>query len=352
MHRIMKRKQRPGHHLLVLLPSSAARALRGKALGRLYSAMQSAESKLGGGEGVEGLYGSITRTGTQEVLDCLALHACLCEDSVLVDIGAGLARPLLHAAVSHGVQHSFGIELDQVKCDKAFAFVERCLTAVRGGDTEVPGPSDVPRVLCAPVEGVATLTPATHAYTFWEGVCSEARCAVGALFAASETLGAISCIQRSIRQDPVEVLQSYGFGDVKLVATCSVAMSGSGRRFTAYTFVKEGWTPPCSCPGWISTVAPLSHESRIALPPKKETVAVPNGPPEVHVKVHCNGQDAAAKGNKKSGQQGLLTSSFRASKARSSKARDTIKPEEETRQTRSRSGRLIAPAARFYDGQS
>ena len=312
--------------------------------------MQSAESKLGGGEGVEGLYGSITRTGTQEVLDCLALHACLCEDSVLVDVGAGLARPLLHAAVSHGVQNSFGIELDQVKCDKAFAFVERCLAAVRGADddtVQLPGPCDLPRVLCAPVEGVATLTPATHAYTFWEGVCSEARCALGALFAASETLGAISCIQRSIRQDPVEVVQSYGFGPVELVATCSVAMSGSGRRFTAYTFVKEGWTPPCSCPGWISTVAPLSHEGRIT--PKKDTASVPEGVPEVHVKVHCNGP---AKGKKSGQQQGLLTASFRASKGRSSKAKDTIKPQEEPRQTRSRSGRLIAPAARFSAGQS
>lgn len=50
------------------------------------------QNKLGGGEGIEGLYGSITQTGMQKVLDTLR-HSCgLDSKSVFIDIGAGIGR--------------------------------------------------------------------------------------------------------------------------------------------------------------------------------------------------------------------------------------------------------------------
>lgn len=50
------------------------------------------QNRLGGGEGVEGLYGSITCAGTQKVLVAMSKHCGLDSNSVLVDIGAGLGR--------------------------------------------------------------------------------------------------------------------------------------------------------------------------------------------------------------------------------------------------------------------
>ena len=50
------------------------------------------QSKLGGGEGIEGLYGSLTRTGMQKVLHSLSKSCGLDKTSRLVDIGAGLGR--------------------------------------------------------------------------------------------------------------------------------------------------------------------------------------------------------------------------------------------------------------------
>ena len=47
---------------------------------------------MGGGEGIEGLYGSITRSGMQKILDCLVASCCLTKDSHIVDVGAGLGR--------------------------------------------------------------------------------------------------------------------------------------------------------------------------------------------------------------------------------------------------------------------
>jgi hypothetical protein len=76
------------------------------------------QRRLGGGEGVEGIYGSITQKGTQRILTSLHHNCGLGPDSVLVDIGAGLGRPLLHAMHSHGIKGGFGIELDTVKVAK------------------------------------------------------------------------------------------------------------------------------------------------------------------------------------------------------------------------------------------
>eukprot|EP00878_Enallax_costatus_P034559 GHUV01038326.1.p1 GENE.GHUV01038326.1~~GHUV01038326.1.p1 ORF type:complete len:203 (+),score=77.10 GHUV01038326.1:130-738(+) len=57
-----------------------------------------------------------------KVLECLRINCYLRESSVLVDIGAGLGRPLLHALLLHNIAHAYGVELDRVKVAKADAF--------------------------------------------------------------------------------------------------------------------------------------------------------------------------------------------------------------------------------------
>ena len=80
------------------------------------------QNNLGGGEGVEGLYGSITGSFMQRILSCMRQHCGLGPDSHLLDVGAGLGRPLLHALFTEGVGAASGLELDAVKCMKAEAF--------------------------------------------------------------------------------------------------------------------------------------------------------------------------------------------------------------------------------------
>ena len=50
------------------------------------------QNKVGGGEGLEGIYGSITQQGMTEVLTAFQQHSQLDAESVLVDIGSGLGR--------------------------------------------------------------------------------------------------------------------------------------------------------------------------------------------------------------------------------------------------------------------
>ncbi|KXZ50220.1 hypothetical protein GPECTOR_17g857 [Gonium pectorale] len=197
-----------------------------------------AQNKLGGGEGVEGLYGSITQQGMQKVLDCLQRNTGLDQRSVFIDIGAGLGRPMLHAMVAAGVTSAWGVELDRVKCNKAAAFCGHVMENLVAKGLMAPD-VPVPPVRCAPVEEVSTLDPATHAYSFWEGVPTEGKLAFGELFASSRSLRAVAVVQRAMRgEEPAAVMRELGFGPVLLIASFPVKMSGSGRSFTAYVFSK------------------------------------------------------------------------------------------------------------------
>lgn len=54
--------------------------------------MPSVQRKLGGGEGVEGLYGSLTQASMAAVLGSLGANTGMGSDSVFVDVGAGIGR--------------------------------------------------------------------------------------------------------------------------------------------------------------------------------------------------------------------------------------------------------------------
>lgn len=74
---------------------------------------------------------------------------------------------------------------------------------------------------------VGTLDPATHAYSFWEGVPASGKAAMGRLFAASSTLCAVAVVQRGVRTPPVQMMAAHGFGALRLVSMFSVSMSGA-----------------------------------------------------------------------------------------------------------------------------
>ena len=52
---------------------------------------------------MEGLYGSITRSGMQKVLDCLSDKCGLASSSHFVDIGAGLGRQVTATRHPHSL---------------------------------------------------------------------------------------------------------------------------------------------------------------------------------------------------------------------------------------------------------
>jgi hypothetical protein len=50
------------------------------------------QGKLGGGEGVVGIYGSITQAGMSKIFACMMKDTGFGPNSVLLDVGAGLGR--------------------------------------------------------------------------------------------------------------------------------------------------------------------------------------------------------------------------------------------------------------------
>ena len=198
------------------------------------------QNKLGGGEGIQGLYGSINQSGMKKVINCLQQFCNLNSSSHLVDIGAGLGRPLLHALVSPGIASAHGIEIDCIKCDKAEVFLKQT-ALVLGRRVDLKQDLPIPTITCASIEDISTLEPFSHAYSFWEGVPADARAAFGKLFAESSTLHSVAVVQRAIRGTNPEIVmeEDYSFGQVALMGSFAVSMSGSGQTFTCYVFRKK-----------------------------------------------------------------------------------------------------------------
>ena len=202
------------------------------------------------------MYGSITEAGTARVLRALAglgggdAAGALGPGSVVLDVGAGLGRPLLHAAVAAGCSGGIGVEVDSVKCEKAAAFLRLTLARLAAcGDPEgalerlrgAGGGGRLPAVFCADVGGLRTVEPATHVYSFWEGIPGDARAALGALVRKSRSVRGVAVVQRALRggRDGAEgAMAELGFGALRLEASFPVAMSGSGRGFVAYIFAR------------------------------------------------------------------------------------------------------------------
>ena len=76
----------------------------------LYRHVSREEGRLGGGEGTVGIYGSITEASMEKVVQAWERHCGLDREAVMVDVGSGLGRPLLHALASHGIAKAVGIE--------------------------------------------------------------------------------------------------------------------------------------------------------------------------------------------------------------------------------------------------
>lgn len=222
---------------VITMPDGAARRMD---LDVLYNVMTSIENRVGGGEGIEGIYGTLTQTGCQRVMDTMHELCGLQENSILVDIGAGLGRPLLHALFSPGVRKAYGVEVDTVKCAKAAVFCQQTLLemAQRQCSSTV---RQAPEIVQGNIEEATTLDPCTHAFSFWEGIPVSARLAFGRLFSKSTTLRSVVVIQRSMRkEDPTDVMLDYGFGALTLTSTFPVKMSGRGAQFHAYIFLRTG----------------------------------------------------------------------------------------------------------------
>lgn len=200
-----------------------------------YRRMRAIENQIGGGEGVVGIYGSLGATGMQTVLDSM-VHQGLGSQSVFVDVGTGLGKPLVHALLFARVRKAYGYEFDEIKYVKARTMMKRLRDVYH---VLTPDQYARIRVKHRDVGEMPSLPDGTtHVYSFWQGFSTADKMALGALWAASPTARCITVVgnMRAGWAQPVNAMQDLGFGPLTLTFTGSVTGPGS---FTAWTFVKN-----------------------------------------------------------------------------------------------------------------
>lgn len=212
----------------------------------LYGLIKTVDASVGGGEGVEGVYGTLRRGSNKRVMEFLVDGAPA--RALLVDVGSGIGRFLFHAAYL-GVPVLFGIENDVIKQTKAHAAT--ALMAASGvvapPDSVGIGIPSVPRVslIHRDVAYLESLCPATHAFMAWQGFPERAKRAVGRLVARS-SIERFVVVQHKLgrsQNDPAGIERSMAdleFGDVRLLDRFDVELVGGDREtLVAYCFSRE-----------------------------------------------------------------------------------------------------------------
>ena len=189
------------------------------------------EENVGGGEGVVGLYGSLTTDSMAEVLaDWPDFNA----SSILLDVGCGIGRPQMQALVQYGVSCSVGVEMDCIKCNKAVAFIER---VAKDAALDASGV----RILHRSSSKLTTLEPCTHLYLCWQGWHANDKAKMGALVKESASVFCVCMVQhsRDTLRD-VQALVSAGWPPLQLVKSRQVHLLQSRETLRAHTYLVLG----------------------------------------------------------------------------------------------------------------
>ena len=200
--------------------------------------MRSVEAALGGDSGILGLAGSLTPSSMALIFDAMRLTS----DSVLLDAGAGIGRPLVQAVATYRLPVASGYEFDPIKVQKSRPFIERCLRELcPDALTARPG-TDASSHAAVFKQDLTTMRShnrtITHVFSFWEGIAPDGRKGLARICCGFPALESVAVVQRAMRgADPVEVMRRYGFPSaLRLVASFPVTSVGIGRQYTAYVF--------------------------------------------------------------------------------------------------------------------
>ena len=186
-----------------------------------------------------GVYGSIQGRHMQRVFAALHLHCGLGPTSHFVDAGAGLGKPLIHAALLERIPKVTGYEFDPIKCQKAAAFAKLVYRRVSPLDVNADGTA-TPIIHETSIASLQSLQGATHLYSFWEGWSPEDKKALSALVSqANPAVLGIAIVQRGIKTTGDVAQTVFQFENFSLVDSFPVAQAGSGRHFVAFIFKRN-----------------------------------------------------------------------------------------------------------------
>jgi hypothetical protein len=207
-------------------PSVAA----GTAVGKAYSVFRKATGSLGGDADGGAIYGEITINSFQKIIDVLKDKCKLGPQSRFIDIGSGLGKPNVHAAISPGVALSYGVELIDLRWQLSLHVLKRLLSH---SDPEVATASTNTFFAQADICASRTLDPFTHVYMFDVGFPPDVMSHIAKAFNASQASQYLICFHNERT-----VVDTYGF-EVDLLEKVSTSMSGSSEGHQAYIYTRK-----------------------------------------------------------------------------------------------------------------
>jgi len=200
----------------------------------VYKVINKATGELGGNADGGAIYGEMTMTSFQKVIDALKANADLCETSKILDIGAGLGKPNFHLAVNPGVALSVGIEVMPVRWQLSLFNLKYCLehcSSLKNFSRHKVG------FLQADITTIKSFNSFTHIYMYDVAFTPMVMRAISHAFNQS------SCKYLVSYHKPMEIIWQHGFL-VKLISSVpGTAMVGSGRQKTAWIYERTEIAP-------------------------------------------------------------------------------------------------------------
>ena len=199
---------------------------------RAYSTVQRATGAIGGNAAGGAIYGEITKSSTQRILDVFRDKCGFGAGSAFIDIGAGLGKPNFHASIDGDLAISVGVELDRVRWHLSLVNLQK---AVADRDQGGCLPTDRPRVYFqhGDITDARTLDPFTHVYMFDTGFPPAVSRSIARAFNASRCTRYVACMH-----NPKLVLDDWGM-HAELVARVQTQMSGSGEGHLCFIYAKK-----------------------------------------------------------------------------------------------------------------
>lgn len=196
-----------------------------------YKAIRKQTGALGGNAAGGAIYGEITQSSFQRIVDYMKEHCELSESSLFLDVGSGLGKPNFHVAIDPGVEVSYGIELEELRWHLSLHNLKSVLKLDVNKNKQ-----NRTMFSAGDITDAKTLNPFSHIYSFDVGFPPNVMDELAVIFNRSTAGYFISF------HAPRKVIEMYGF-DVENLGRVATSMAGSSEGHMCY-FYRRTPGPP------------------------------------------------------------------------------------------------------------